>query len=175
MVGDTNTNTMFWYRKKAKEKPKKTKKDDFPLLEQAGIKPPRKVNYKARLDKWFAWYIRLRDVMPNGYVKCISCGNIIPLDKSDCGHYVNRQHMSLRFNEINCNAQCRKCNRNDEGNPQGYRQSLVKMYGEQKVLLLEAMKYQTRHFTNAEYIAAINHYKAEVKRLEKEKGFKISR
>lgn len=164
---------MFWYRKKAKEKPKKTKKDDFPILEQAGIKPPRKVNYKAQLDRWFSKYIRLRDAMPNGYVKCISCGKIVHVKDCDNGHYLNRSHMATRFSEMNCHAQCRSCNRFDEGNMSGYRQSLVKMYGEQKVLLLEAMKYQSKKMTDAEYIAAIKHYKAKVKRLEAEKGLKI--
>lgn len=163
----------FWYRKKAKEKPKKVKKDDFPLLEQAGIKPPRKINYKAQLDRWFSKFIRLRDAMPNGYVKCISCGRIVPLKEVDNGHYCSRTNLSLRFSELNCNAQCIHCNRFMEGNRIGYRSGLISKIGEKKVLLLEARMHESHKITDAEYIAMIAHYKKEVKRLEKEKGLKI--
>mgnify|MGYP000753767064 CR=1 FL=1 len=58
-----------------------------------------KSKLKNRLDVVFAKYIRLRDVMPNGMFRCISCGNILPFDESDCGHYINRQHMATRFSE----------------------------------------------------------------------------
>lgn len=159
----------FYYRK-----PKKKKKEsEFPLLESAGIVVPRKVDYKGQLDRVFSKYIRLRDSMPGGFIKCISCGKIVLAKEADNGHYINRQHMALRFSELNCNAQCRKCNRFDEGNMSGYRQGLVAKIGEDKVQMIEAMKNTTNKITDAEYKIMIKHYKDEVKRLEKEKGFKI--
>ena len=81
--------------------------------------------------------------------------------------------MSTRYSEVNCNAQCRSCNRFDEGNMQGYRLGLVWKHGENKVLLLESMKYETRKYTEFEYKALIEHYKKEVKRLLNEKGLEI--
>ena len=77
-------------------------------------------NLKNKLDTVFSRFIRLRDARKDGTFQCISCGRILPLDQADCGHYINRQHMSTRFSEKNCNAQCRSCNRFDEGNMQGY-------------------------------------------------------
>ena len=47
---------------------------------------------------------------------------------------------------MNCNGQCKKCNRFDEGNIQGYRKGLIKKYGLEKVELLELKKYNNAHF-----------------------------
>lgn len=127
---------------------------------------------KTRLDTVFSMFIRLRDAIPNGMFRCISCGRLLPFDQSDCGHYINRQHMATRFNEKNCNAQCRKCNRFDEGNIQGYRRGLIAKYGEPTVLMLEAMKNQTNKISDFEYRAMIDYYRKEVKRLKKEKQIK---
>lgn len=154
-------------------KPKKKKDESFPLLENAGVSVPKKVNYKDRADCWFSKYIRMRDAMANGYVKCISCGKIVPVKESDNGHYLNRQHMSTRFSEMNCNAQCRSCNRFDEGNMSGYRRGLVAKYGEEKVQWLESQKNVSTRYGNFEYEAIINDCKKKVKELEKKKGFKI--
>lgn len=61
-----------------------------------------------KLDAIFSKYIRRRDC-GYGYAPCISCGKLITYDTSDCGHYENRQHMATRYDEKNCNAQCRDC------------------------------------------------------------------
>ena len=134
-----------------------------------------KTNLKEKLDRVFSQYIRLRDIIGNPpCFQCISCGRILPINQADCGHYINRQHMSTRYSEMNCNAQCRSCNRFDEGNMQGYRSHLVWKYGENRVLLLEAQKYEMRKYSDFEYEALIGHYKKEVKRLLEEKGLDIS-
>ena len=74
--------------------------------------------------------------------------------------------MSLRYSELNCNAQCIKCNRFDEGNPQGYRKGLVQKIGEQRVELLEAQKYQTNKLSVFELDAIAKDYKKRVKEFE---------
>lgn len=56
-------------------------------------------NLKNKLDTVFSRFIRLRDARKDGTFQCISCGRILPLDQADCGHYINRQHMSTRFSE----------------------------------------------------------------------------
>ena len=130
---------------------------------------------KRRLDTEFSRYIRLRDMIPGTTVfRCISCGLIKPINQADCGHYINRSHMNTRYSEINCNAQCKNCNRFDEGNIQGYRRGLVMKYGEKKVLLLESSKYETRKYAEYEYEALIAHYKEEIKRMLEERNLDIS-
>lgn len=78
--------------------------------------------------------------------------------------------MITRYHEMNCNAQCRKCNRFMEGNMQGYRQGLVTKYGEQKVLMLESMKGKTCKYDDFELIELTKYYKALGDKLSKEKG-----
>lgn len=166
-VAATKTSTIMYFLRKKK---KKKKDNPLPLFEAAGIKVRKQPDLKAKLDKEFSLYIRLRDAMPNGFFRCISCNEIKPFEQADCGHYINRQHMSTRFDEMNCNAQCRKCNRFMEGNIQGYRQGLIAKYGEQRVLLLEAKKNQTRKYSDFEYKELIKYYKALNAKLRKEKG-----
>lgn len=132
----------------------------------------RSNSLKNKLDDVFSEFIRLRDSRDDGTFVCISCGRLLPYDQADCGHYINRKHMSTRFSEKNCNAQCRSCNCFDEGNIQGYRRGLIAKYGEPVVLMLEASKNQINKLSEFEYKAMIDHYRKEVKRLKKEKGIK---
>ena len=128
----------------------------------------RNATLKAKLDRVFSEYIRLRDTAGHskeGYFRCISCGQIKPYSQADCGHYIGRQHMATRYNEINCNAQCRFCNRFNEGLKGGYRQGLVQKYGEDKVLLLEASQRNTAKISDFEYEEMIKYYKEKIKNL----------
>ena len=90
---------------------------------------PSKNILMVKLDIVFSKFIRVRDMRKDGTFICISCNRILPYEQADCGHYINRKHMATRFNEKNCNAQCRSCNRFDEGNLQGYRRGLISKYG----------------------------------------------
>ena len=111
----------------------------------------------SQLDRCFSQYIRLRDsFVANGelFFRCISCGKIKSYDEADCGHYINRGHMSTRF---------------DEENIYNYRERLINKIGLSRVLLLESKKNQTYKLSDFELKALISHYKAEVKRLKEEK------
>lgn len=122
------------------------------------------MNYQRKLDTLFSIFIRKRDTV-KGFGNCISCGKIITFENSDCGHYINRKHMSTRYDEKNCNAQCRACNRFDEGNIQGYRKGLIAKYGENEVDKLEIKKFNTCHFGVFEYKLLIEEYKNKIKKL----------
>ena len=63
----------YYIKKKAKKKDK-----PLPLFDKAGVTVKKKPDLKAKLDKEFSLFIRLRDAMPNGYFRCISCGQIKP-------------------------------------------------------------------------------------------------
>lgn len=119
-------------------------------------------------DDAFSLYVRTRDAQQydGRAFRCVSCGRVLPIEQADCGHYVNRQHMSLRFSELNCHAQCRKCNRFMEGNIQDYRKGLIGKIGEQKVLLLESTKHVTSKITNFELELLAKHYKDEIKKFQ---------
>lgn len=125
---------------------------------------------KNKLDIVFSKYIRLRDLNSDGKTfTCISCGRIKPAEQMDCGHYINRMHTSVRWNEANAHGECRHCNRFDENHLKGYRDNLVKKIGEDKVLLLEAMKWKQTKMADFEMEVAIKYYKDKIEQMEKKK------
>lgn len=84
----------------------------------------------AKTQTVFNKFIRNRDKQKG----CISCGSEV----TEAGHYFSQGHHSaLRFNEMNTNGQCVRCNRFLHGNLINYRKGLVARYGEEKVLMLE--------------------------------------
>ncbi len=152
-----------------RNKPLKTTK---PLVRRSPItaaaKGASRSTLMRRADAAFSLFIRTRDSQQYNarYFRCISCGRILPIGMADNGHYVNRQHMSLRFSEQNCHAQCRHCNRFMEGNMQDYRKGLVEKIGEQKVELLEAQKHISTKISNFELALLAKHYMEETAKFE---------
>ena len=125
---------------------------------------------KAKLDKVFSLYIRQRDSLDsNGtlFFKCISCGKIKPFEQADCGHYYGRANMALRFDEKNCNSQCRKCNRFSEGNRQGYAIGLQEKFGKTILDTLQIKSLQLTKMAVFEYEVLIKHYQDLLKDIKK--------
>lgn len=151
-----------------KRKPKKNK--PLPLFDKAGVKVKRKTDYVKKLDIMFSKYIRLRDAMPNGMIRCISCGQIKPYDKFDNGHYHSRTHMSTRFDEDNCHAECKYCNRYKADHMIGYRENLIKKIGKIRFDKLEWKAHKYRKWSDFELKDMIKDYSDLVNQLKKEKG-----
>lgn len=149
---------------------KKKKKEIDPLKKNV---KRRKVDLVAKLDRVFSQYIRLRDIMPNGYGRCIACGKIKPYSDLDCGHYFSRIHMATRFEEDNCNAECKFCNRVSSEHLIGYRDNLIRKIGIGRYDRLNVLAHSTKHWQDFELEAMINHYQSEVKRLSELKGIKV--
>lgn len=132
------------------------------------------VDYVKRLDKVFALYIRLRDVMPSGYGKCISCGKIKPYRELDCGHFYGRMNMSTRFDEDNCHGECQGCNRVKSDHLIYYQENLIKKIGVARFSTLTERARSIRKWSDSELQELIKHYTAEVKRLSHEKGIDVN-
>ena len=130
----------------------------------------KKINLKAKLDRIFSEFIRLRDSDENGYIRCISCNSIHKWKESDAGHYVNRSIMSLRYDEKNVNAQCRHCNRFQEGNMIGYNHGLIDKHGDSVISYLNIKRFNFCKMGDVEYNSLIKYYQRKVKELKKEKG-----
>lgn len=120
---------------------------------------------KEKLDRIFSKYIRLRDANDYGIVKCYCCGKLLHWKKSQNMHFIPRQHMATRFDEVNCHAGCVKCNYYDNGNIEQYTLHLKKDYGDDIVERLVLKKNQGRKFSKFEYQELIKHYTNEVKKL----------
>lgn len=152
------------------KKPKTKKEKPLPLFDKAGIKIKKKPDLVAKLDKVFSRYIRLRDCMPNGYFRCISCGEIKPFSKADCGHYWSRRHMATRFDEDNAHAECSSCNRFKSDHLIGYQTNLKAKIGQQRFEKLAWKSCQAKKWTDFELIELTKYYKALGDKLSKEKG-----
>lgn len=158
---------MPYYIKSTKAK----KKDKpLPLFDKAGVTVKRKTDYVKKLDSVFSQYIRLRDAMPNGMIRCISCGQLKPYEKFDNGHFHSRTHMSTRFDEDNCHAECKFCNRFKADHMIGYRENLIRKIGQMRFDKLDWKAHQTKHWTDFELKEMIKYYRALNKALKKEKG-----
>ena len=115
----------------------------------------------------FNAYIRLRDFAR----PCICCGR--PLQESagvrgagyDAGHYRSTGSAShLRFNEDNCHAQRKDCNRYGAGRAVDYRAGLIARIGPERVEALEANNKP--HKWTAEELRGIrDKYRAKRKEL----------
>ena len=117
------------------------------------------------LDRIFSEYIRRRDSDENGIGRCISCGKIVHWKEADAGHFVNRSHMSLRYDEKNVNLQCRACNRFDEGNAIGYSHGLIEKYGDSVIEYLKIKKHNFCRLGKFEIDLLKKEYKHKIKNL----------
>lgn len=130
----------------------------------------KKTNLKAKLDKVFSEYIRLKNANDIGFCRCVTCGKYYHWSKIQNGHYMSRRYMSTRYSEMNCHPQCMPCNVMQHGNIPQYRMWLVKEYGEEKVRQLEATALAlTVKFSDWEYKNLIDYYTKLVKALKYQK------
>lgn len=161
-----------WYMRR---KPKKKKSDEADLFKK-DRKPSGKriADPVKKLDKVFSAYIRLRDAMPNGCFRCISCGQIKRFEQGDCGHYHSRTHMGTRWEPDNCNMECRSCNRVSSDHLIGYRRNLIEKIGLDRVNRLEVLARSSKHWQDFELKDKIEYFTREVKRLRVEKGINVN-
>jgi len=135
-------------------------------------KPKKQLSYKAAMrkaDQAFSKFIRARDTgILAGTLggRCISCGHFKHYTELQCGHFINRKHLSLRFDEINCNSQCVSCNCFDEGNNIGYTQGLIKKYNRHILDYLSAAKRNHVKYTVFELELIAQKYKDKLKGLK---------
>ena len=86
----------------------------------------------AKAQTVFNRFIRERD-QDKG---CISCGAKI----TQAGHYYSQGHHSaLRFNEVNTNGQCVRCNMYLSGNLIKYRAGLIQRYSQKELDILDSI------------------------------------
>ena len=134
----------------------------------------KEIDPVKRLDKIFSLYIRLRDIMPNGMGRCISCGKIKPYREFDCGHFFGRANMATRYDEDNCSAECQVCNRQDANHLERYRANLIKRIGEARFAALNERAHSVKKWDDSDLNELIQLYTHKVKRLSREKGVNVS-
>lgn len=111
--------------------------------------------WKKELDTVFSRFIRQRD---NG--QCFTCPKKDHWKNMQCGHFVPRQYLSVRFDERNCNCQCYACNMLYNGQPSLYAIKLKRKYGEDIVEQLESIRLKETKLDSLWYGDKIKHYQS---------------
>lgn len=125
---------------------------------------------QQRLDQVFSEYIRLKAANENGFCRCVTCGLPSRWNAIQNGHYISRGHIATRYDERNCHPQCLKCNVGLRGNLQKYKRYMIQTYGVKDLEDLESAGRSLVKWVVADYQDMLEHYRAEVKQLKKEKG-----
>lgn len=133
------------------------------VVNQINKKPvSRRKQLIKELDSVFSEYIRLRD-SDNGFITCVTCGSTINWKVADNCHFISRGKIGTRYNETNCHAGCRHCNRYLSGNLEKYENWLKNEYGDDIIELLRNESYKIIATNQLEYMLA--DYKDKLKAL----------
>lgn len=122
----------------------------------------------AKLDKVYSWYIK-ESKSKDGMATCITCGKLDGAYNMDCGHYISRRFIALRYDERNTHIQCIRCNRFEQGNIDVYTIKMMQMYGNDVLLELNRIKNTTTKVYDTELEEKLQYYMSELSRLNPSK------
>ena len=121
---------------------------------------------KHKLDAVFSKYVRLRDSNSDGIGRCITCGRLGHWKRMDCGHFMKRQHLATRYDEQNCNIQCKRCNAFEQGANEKYHKTVDQKWGEGTARKLETKCKNRAHWPCFYFEQLIKEYEQKVKEME---------
>jgi hypothetical protein len=121
----------------------------------------------AKLWKVFSEFIRLRDSSPDGIAKCFTCDFRADWKRFDAGHGIGRQHKSVKYEERNVHAQCKRCNGFEGGQQAIYKEEVEKRYGKGTWNELVLKSRQVCKRGKVEIDVMTEYYKKEVDKLKK--------
>ena len=119
---------------------------------------------RDKLDRVFSQFIRLRDSDENGTVACVTCGALKHWKEVHAGHFIKRQHMSVRWDPRNCAGQCCKCNLYMGGQQDVFAMVILRKHGADVLSELLSMKHEPRKFSRYELEAMIIEFKESAAR-----------
>lgn len=111
---------------------------------KAGRRPKTrsKTQLRNELDALFSRFIRYSGVEKDGLVSCYTCRHRGEPKKMQNGHFVPRQYLATRYDEVNNHPQCYACNQLYNGQPSVYATRLEREYGKGTVEMLESKRSQ---------------------------------
>lgn len=114
------------------------------------IKKPKTSKLLKEADRVFSLFIRNRDK------RCVCCGSTYNLQN---GHLIKRGKKAVRFDEKNCNCQCRSCNYKHNQYPEYYTRWFIFKYGKNEYDKLIERSIPLKQFTVSELEEIIRKYK----------------
>lgn len=122
------------------------------------------------LDKVFSLFIRMRAADDSGYSTCFTCGSVKRWREGDAGHFIGRSAYSVRFNEMNVQFQCKKCNIFQSGQQYLFSVALNGLYGEGTADSLLRESKQLIKFSMDDLREMVELYKLKVAEIRADKG-----
>ena len=119
-----------------------------------------------RLDRALSRFVRMNASDEGGTAQCVTCGALHFWKDMDCGHYIKRQHKSVRWDERNVGAQCRKCNRFAGGSMDQFAQHILDKHGAEVHAELIRLKHASRKWTAEELQALVFKYESAAREQE---------
>lgn len=121
---------------------------------------------KKKLDVLFSQYIRRRNADHLGRVKCFTCGVEKHWKEQQAGHFQSRSHHSTRWDEVNVQVQCVKCNLFRQGEQYKFGLYLDQRFGDGKAEELENRAKTIVKLNRVDYEEAIERYKQKIRELD---------
>ena len=162
---------------------KKSRMRSYTNVQKKKLKQGYKVR-KNQADRLFAKYVLYRDgweyykrsgILTLKYgipvAPCCTCTKILPIVNSyeygvmaNCGHYITRDKITTRYDEMNCHIQCVRCNDHGKGEQAAHARYIDKKYGDgtseqlfiKGSLSRRGMKFDVRHLLKIEETAKKN-------------------
>ena len=121
---------------------------------------------KKKLDVLFSQYIRRRNADHLGRVKCFTCGVEKHWKEQQAGHFQSRSHHSTRWDEVNVQIQCVKCNMFRQGEQYKFGLYLDDRFGDGTAEELENRAKTIVKLNRVDYEEAIERYKQKINELD---------
>ena len=121
---------------------------------------------KKKLDVLFSQYIRRRNADHLGRVKCFTCGVEKHWKEQQAGHFQSRSHHCTRWDEVNVQVQCVKCNMFRQGEQYKFGLYLDDRFGDGTAEELENRAKTIVKLNRVDYEEAIERYKQKINELD---------
>jgi len=133
-------------------------------------KPMSRSKLVKDLDSIFSWYIRLRHAVlyeNDLMATCVTCNDVRRWQDQQNGHFYTRGRQATRWNEMNCNVQCMRCNVFLKGNYIPYTKYMIDTHGREAVDELERLSTSGTKISSVQLQDMIASYKAKVDEILK--------
>ena len=120
----------------------------------------------AKLDSVFSRYIRMRVCDESGYAECFTCNVRRHYREVDAGHFITRSKYATRWDPINVQFQCKRCNMNG-GRQYEFGLKIDAIHGEGTAEEILIRSNRPARYSNEDLEHLIRFYSAEVREFEK--------
>lgn len=128
-------------------------------------KKPTLSALERKLDTIFSEYIRRRDADQGGTVRCATCPRLLFWKDAHAGHFIKRQHRSVRWDERNVAPQCVADNVYRGGCQDEFAAHIIREHGQAVFDELMRKKREVVKYTRSDLEALIESFKIKLKGL----------